>query len=85
MFATFTQYLSYGFFRTNFTIESIKGKEEFPYFSDPNTSETVLRSWNNGKLKARVINGEEYPPYVEDIPEIAFHYFLVSLMTHIFF
>lgn len=69
MFATFAQYLSYQFFNVNFPDDLYFGRNE----SDE-VSRRALRSWVNGKLKARVINGEEYPPYLEDVPGIEMFY-----------
>lgn len=39
------------------------------YGNDPHTRE-LLRSKVGGKLKSQYINGQEYPPYLQDIPEL---------------
>jgi Animal haem peroxidase len=34
----------------------------------------ALRSKLNGKLKTRIMNGEEFPPFLEDTPGVFMHY-----------
>lgn len=39
-------------------------------YGDTSTNKMALRAFKNGKLKARIFKGEEYPPFNSDCPEL---------------
>lgn len=75
MFVTFAQYLSYQFFKTGFPLEFSYENEKLDvsHLYDLYGGR-ALRSRVKGKLKARIISGEEYPPYLDDVPEVPMYY-----------
>ncbi|EEB12882.1 Prostaglandin G/H synthase 1 precursor, putative [Pediculus humanus corporis] len=74
IFATFSQYLAYQFLKiksSNHNNNNNNNNFIDIYNDDLNESENnvkTLRSGINGKFKTRKINGQEFPPYLEDEP-----------------
>ncbi|KAL0276475.1 UNVERIFIED_CONTAM: hypothetical protein PYX00_004040 [Menopon gallinae] len=73
MLATFAEQLSHQFFSADAPARGYNGIIEDSvshiYGSDEKTRK-ALRSMENGKLKTRIIKGEEFPPYLEDAPGV---------------
>nr|ALG96655.1 cyclooxygenase [Meiomenia swedmarki] len=73
MLAFFAQHFTHQFFKTNYTLGpgytyGRHGVDLGNLYGSTVDTENKLRSFENGRLKSQIINGEEYPPYLKDAP-----------------
>lgn len=73
MLVTFAEQLSHQFFSKEGVSRGynqlVENSVSHIYGPDDKTRK-ALRSMKHGKLKTRIINGEEYPPYLKDAPGV---------------
>ncbi|XP_063844769.1 prostaglandin G/H synthase 2-like [Scylla paramamosain] len=79
LFQYYAQHFTHQFFRTDYTkgphlTKGNGGVDVSNIYGLNEQDRRALRSWENGKLRTQVINGEEFPPYLKDVPAISMDY-----------
>ena len=79
LFAYYAQHFSHQFFRTDkargpaFT-SGTDGVDVSHIYGVDKATQDALRSFSQGKMKVRVVDGEQFPPLLRDAPEVRMIY-----------
>ncbi|XP_064616364.1 prostaglandin G/H synthase 2-like [Liolophura sinensis] len=79
LFAFFAQHFTHQFFKTDFAkgpgfTNGGHGVDVSHIYGHDKNVENLLRSFSGGKLKSQMLNGEEFPPYLRDVPGVPVRY-----------
>ncbi|KAK7067762.1 Prostaglandin G/H synthase 1 [Halocaridina rubra] len=79
LFQYYAQHFTHQFFRTDYKkgpqlTKGTGGVDVSNIYGLTETDRQALRSRVNGKLRTQVINGEEFPPYLKDVPGYSMDY-----------
>lgn len=79
LFQYYAQHFTHQFFRTDYNkgpqlTKGTGGVDVSNIYGLTENDRQALRSRVNGKLRTQVINGEEFPPYLKDVPNIQMDY-----------
>lgn len=75
LFAYYAQHFSHQFFRTDkargpgFT-RGTDGVDVSHIYGIDKATQDALRSFNQGKMKVRIVDGEQFPPLLRDAPSV---------------
>ncbi|XP_041368603.1 prostaglandin G/H synthase 2-like isoform X2 [Gigantopelta aegis] len=79
LFSFFAQHFTHQFFKTDLKAGpgytwAGNGVDVSHVYGKNTQVELALRSHNDGRLKSQMISGEEYPPYLKDVPGVTMRY-----------
>lgn len=79
LFSAYAQHFNHQYLRTDkvkgpgFTLGS-DGIDLSHIYGLGKPRQDALRSFKNGKMKVRIVNGEQFPPLLREIPSFEMHY-----------
>jgi len=79
LFQYYAQHFTHQFFRTDYKkgpqlTKGTGGVDVSNIYGLTEQDRQALRSGVNGKLRTQILNGEEFPPYLKDVPGISMDY-----------